>query len=224
MKQTIIVSAASLMLTAFPAYAAPLPQPCLPYANAANLLSGTPLGSPAIGIEFFKMGKRFDIDPRAAISVAGVKSNFGRDQCSDVNNPFGPNASGECGAFSNFVQAIDDFTYRISIHIPPGNYSTIIDIARQPDMNFDGIAAARIYNFLLGNSSRPAHYSSTCCGDCDYSGQTQINEVYYMINALLCFGCPYQCALGDADFNGSLLITDIVRDLNSALYGCPVGD
>ena len=205
-----------LLALAAPAYGK---QPCSPFHNTLRVLLNEPCGVATTAALFHTAGRDNNIDSRVLISVAEVLTNGGASGCGPIyNDPFHALACGE--KFPSFSAAILNASYNLSYYHPQRNLDEMI--SSEGWISGDQIKATFVD--LLGDLSQPVFYSSSCCGDCNSNVQTEIQE---LIQAVLLAGCVYDCpplsscSRADADNNGSIGITDLVRDILSALNGCP---
>jgi hypothetical protein len=67
-----------------------------------------------------------------------------------------------------------------------------------------------------------ATHPTECIGDCDGSGDVQINEIISCVNIALGTAQLSPCASCDADGDGEVAINELILAVNAALNGCSV--
>ncbi len=60
-----------------------------------------------------------------------------------------------------------------------------------------------------------------CVGDCDGSGDVQINEIITCVNIALGTAAVSTCSACDSNHDGQVEINEIIQAVNDALNGCP---
>ena len=73
---------------------------------------------------------------------------------------------------------------------------------------------------MLGLVPRAAR--AVCTGDCDNSGDVQINEIITCVNIALGTAVVSTCSACDPDNSGDVQINEIIQAVNAALTSCPV--
>lgn len=211
----------SLILLLFSTTALAELQPCAPFYHTLKMLKGTPCGDSFISSQFHSAGANFDLDPRFLAAVAKSTTNGGMEGCGLTHkDPFRSPAN--CGpVYQNFISAVIDRTHQISLYYPD-QLRNVNHICDQEGWNT--VDVRKYISDALGQPSVLLNYSTSCCGDCNNNQQTSISEMIWIVNRTLCsINCQplSQCPKADADFNGSMAITDVIRDRLSASYGCP---
>src|SRR5262249_11207960 len=86
-------------------------------------------------------------------------------------------------------------------------------------------AGQRVLLLVLGTglmSSRMAHGSPACSGDCDGSGSVEINECGLITNMVLGSASLADCPAADANGDGQADVEDVVSAVEHALDRCPL--
>ena len=195
--------------------------PCAAFRNTYTLLGSTPAGHIAVRGLYHSEAEVKNIDARLLVAVAFTSTLGGSIDCGVTNfDPF--TASGRtCDNYTSFADAIHKYTEKMShyIHVSGEGFDFISDIEHWSRPN-----VRDIFIELHGRPTVPLFYSSSCCGDCNHNQSVEINELIYAINLTLCaVNCPSisTCAFADADFSNTMDITDLIRDVLSALDPCP---
>lgn len=196
-------------------------QPCAPFANTLREFQTTPCGTTTAAV-FHSAAEAANIDPRIMMAGAIVSGKHCVSICASLNN----DPLGYCAMavpWGSFAAGIQGHTQRIHDQYILNGYSYLEGIAGAE--GWDVSTAKTEFANLLGNPNNSiVPYSTSCCGDCNNNQSTEINELVYIINRTLCsVNCPpiSNCAKQDANFDGRMDITDVIRDVISALDPCP---
>lgn len=204
------------------------PQPCAPFRNTLNKLAGTPCGSLAVARTFHTAADHWGpangfngLDPRYLVAVAKAVTNGGAEACGVIaNDPF---AQVQCTFYGSLIDAIEAETaYLWDTYISKG--LVYLDYINSHELFSNPVAIRAHFADLLGNPSAALWYTTSCCGDCNRNQVTSVDELVYAVILTGCLhDCPplSACPWADADFNGVMTITDVIRDVLSAIGGCP---
>ena len=117
-------------------------------------------------------------------------------------------------------------TIALLAHSPAINAGDESVCAAPPVNNLDqrgyGRSGTGATNCSIGayeyNSPGPAF---SCVGDCDGSGDVQINEMITCVNIALGTAAVSTCSACDSNHDGLVEINEIIAAVNNALNGCP---
>src|SRR5262245_48660003 len=210
-----------LLLAIFAALTAYGTQPCAPQQATYDMFKGTYMGLNHTDLdEFHRSGYRNALDPRVLASVAKGASNGGENGCTSImNNPF---YTAIClDRYPSIFAAIVGESDYVGTHFIADNRTNYVDIVNRYDDQHArlDVVAGRHFAYAFGDRNQPVRYSSSCCGDCNRDKVVQISDMTLAVNVGFCAfvpGCSpplSACQLADADFDGNVTISDLIRDL-----------